>query len=70
MFSAIVAEHAGAPKNLGELEGADVIGQTGSPGEGPYMRMGLWVNAQIIRQARFEAHGCPVARARGSWVTE
>lgn len=70
MFSATVADHAGAPRNLCDLDGADAVGQSGSPGEGPYMLMGLWVNAQIIRQARFETYGCPVARACGSWVTE
>jgi nitrogen fixation NifU-like protein len=66
----VLAEHAANPRNIGDLTGASVVGRAGVPGEGPYMLIGLWVAGDRVTQARFETHGCPIARACGSWVTE
>ncbi len=40
MISAIAAGHIHSPRNVGPLEGATHYGQSGIPGEGPYIQ--LW----------------------------
>ena len=57
------------PKTLGTLSDADVVGQEGIPGEGPFMTMTLKLEGEVVRDARFETYGCPYAVACGSWVT-
>ncbi len=57
------------PRTLGPLPDADVSGQAGVPGEGPFMTMHLKLDGDTIREARFESYGCPYAVACGSYVT-
>jgi nitrogen fixation NifU-like protein len=57
------------PKTLGTLPDADVVGQEGIPGEGPFMTMYLLLEGDTVKDARFETYGCPYAVACGSWVT-
>src|SRR5689334_23002056 len=57
------------PETLGGLPDADVSGQEGVPGEGPFMVMHLKFSGDIVTDARFETYGCPFAVACGSYVT-
>lgn len=58
------------PKTMGTFPEADLTGQEGVEGEGPFMRMHLKFTGEIIQAARFETYGCPYAVACGSWVTQ
>ena len=64
-----IADLFNDPRTMGELPDADVAGQEGIPGEGPFMRMYLKFQGEQIRTARFETYNCPYAVACGSWVT-
>ncbi len=57
------------PKTLGALPDADVTGQEGMPGEGPYMRMHLRLQGDRVLEATFETYGCPYCVACGSFTT-
>ena len=70
MFSPTILAHVSDPHTMGALADAEVIGQAGAPGEGPFMRLFLRLEADRIAEARFETYGCPVAIACGSWVTQ
>lgn len=56
------------PYHMQELPEADVVGQVGMPGEGPYMMVYLCLRERRIERAAFETYGCPSAIACGSWV--
>jgi NifU-like protein involved in Fe-S cluster formation len=49
--------------HAGELEGQTHRGVAGAPGCGPYVVLGLRVEDGVVRQARFQTHGCPVVMA-------
>jgi NifU-like protein involved in Fe-S cluster formation len=70
MYNEIVADHFENPRKAGVLKDADVVGQDGVPGQGPYMVLYLHVGDGRITDARFQTYGCPAAIACGSWVTQ
>ena len=68
MFNSRVLAHVLEPYHQGELPEADVIGQQGFAGEGPFMIIALSVQNGKVSQGRFETYGCPAAIACGSWL--
>ena len=48
---------------------AEVQGQSGAPGEGPYMFVTLQAQGDVILDANFSTYGCPYAIACGNWLT-
>ena len=69
MSGEIVAQLFNDPRTLGEMADADLVGQEGVPGEGPFMTMYLKLEGDIVREAGFQTYNCPYAVACGSWVT-
>ena len=63
-----------APRNLGELEGADAVGTVGNADCGEMLR--LWVKfkdqdgRKVIDRATFQSFGCETAIAVASLATE
>ena len=47
----------------------EIKGQSGAPGEGPYMILSLQAESDKITQANFTTYGCPYAIACGNWLT-
>ena len=70
MFSEVVAAHAHHPHKMHPLPEADVVGQSGVAGQGPFLRIYLKLSGDCIEEASFETYGCPSAIASGSWVTQ
>ena len=68
MFNSTILAHVLEPYHQGELPQADVIGQQGFAGEGPFMLVALRVQNAIVSEGRFETYGCPAAIACGSWL--
>ena len=66
MFNDTILNHFLAPYHRGDFGEADVIGQDGIEGEGPYMEIALQMDGERIRQGHFETYGCPAAIACGS----
>ena len=57
------------PHKMYALEGADVVGRSGVPGEGPFLQMFLRWSGETVAEASFTTYNCPIAIACGSWVT-
>ena len=70
LYSKQVMEHFKKPKNLGELENADAVGQVGNPICGDIMKLYLKIKDNKIKDIGFETLGCGAAIACSSVVTQ
>ncbi len=70
MYSEAVMDHFTNPRNVGELENADGIGEVGNPKCGDIMKMYLKINGDVIEDVKFKTFGCGSAIASSSMVTE
>lgn len=69
-YSTKVMEHFANPRNVGEIEDADGIGNVGNPTCGDIMRLYIKVKDGIITDAKFKTFGCGAAIATSSMMTE
>jgi nitrogen fixation NifU-like protein len=69
-YSTKVMEHFANPRNVGEMEDADGIGNVGNPTCGDIMRLYIKVRDGIIVDAKFKTFGCGAAIATSSMMTE
>ena len=70
MYSEKVMEHFQNPRNVGEIENADGVGEIGNPVCGDIMKLYIKVNGNRITEAKFKTFGCGAAIATSSMVTE
>lgn len=71
MYSEKVMEHFTNPRNVGELSGANAVGEVGNAACGDIMKMYLKINDDnIIEDVRFKTFGCGAAIATSSMATE
>ncbi len=70
MYSKTVMEHFTNPRNVGEIENADGIGEVGNVKCGDIMRMYLKINDNTITDIKFKTFGCGSAIASSSMATE
>ena len=63
-------DHFLNPRNVGEVDSPDGVGEAGDPGCGDAARITIKVNGDRITDIRFLTYGCPAAIAVGSAVTE
>ncbi len=70
MYSQKVMDYFSNPKNVGIIEDADGIGETGSPVCGDIMKIYLKIEDRIIKDAKFKTFGCGSAIASSSIATE
>ena len=70
MYSEKVMDHFTNPRNVGEIEKADGVGEVGNPTCGDIMRIYLKVENDIIEDVKFKTFGCGAAIATSSMVTE
>ena len=69
-YSEIVMDHFMNPRNVGDLENPDGVGEIGNPSCGDIMRMVIKVKDNKITDIRFKTFGCGAAIAVSSMVTE
>lgn len=69
-YNEIVMDHFLHPRNMGEMEDADAIGEAGNPVCGDMMRLYLKINEGVIVDAKFKTFGCSAAIAASSMATE
>jgi nitrogen fixation NifU-like protein len=70
MYSDLVMDHFSNPRNVGEIEDADGVGQIGNPVCGDVMRISIDVEDDRIEDIKFKTFGCGAAVATSSMVTE
>lgn len=69
-YSEKVMDHFANPRNVGEIENADGIGEVGNSKCGDIMKMYIKVDNDIIRDCKFKTFGCGAAVATSSMATE
>lgn len=69
-YSPEVMDHFANPRNVGELEDADGVGNVGNPVCGDLMRMTIKVEDGVITDVKFKTFGCGAAIATSSMATE
>ena len=70
MYSEKVMDHFTNPRNVGEIEDADGIGEEGNPVCGDAMKIYIKVKDDVITDLKFQTFGCASAIAVSSMVTE
>ena len=70
MYSEKVLDHFSNPRNVGEIEDADGVGEIGNAKCGDIMKMYLKIDDGIITDAKFKTFGCGAAVATSSMATE
>ena len=71
MYTDLVMDHFTNPRNVGEIEDADGVGQIGNPVCGDVMRISIAVDdGDRIADVKFKTFGCGAAIATSSMVTE
>lgn len=71
MYTEQVMDHFQNPRNMGEVENADGVGEVGNPQCGDVMRITIKVDdEERIEDVKFKTLGCGAAIATSSMVTE
>ena len=69
-YSDKVMDHFMNPRNMGEIEDADGVGEVGNPACGDVMKLFLKIEGDRIVDAKFKTFGCGAAIASSSMTTE
>ncbi len=69
-YSPLVMEHFTNPRNVGEIENADGVGEVGNAKCGDIMKIYLKIENEIITDVKFKTFGCASAIATSSIATE
>ncbi|MBO5929776.1 MAG: Fe-S cluster assembly scaffold protein NifU [Clostridia bacterium] len=70
MYSEKVMDHFSNPRNVGEIEDANAVGQVGNAKCGDIMKIYMKIENDIITDVKFKTFGCGAAVATSSMVTE
>lgn len=70
MYSETVKEHFSHPRNVGEIENPDGVGEVGNPICGDMMKITIRVVDEAIEDIKFQTFGCGAAIAVSSMLTE
>jgi nitrogen fixation NifU-like protein len=70
MYSEKVMDHFKNPRNVGEIDDADGVGEVGNASCGDIMKIYLKVKDDVIEDVKFQTFGCGSAIATSSMVTE
>ncbi len=70
MYSEKVIDHFSNPRNVGEINDAEAIGEVGNAKCGDIMKIYLKIENNIIKDVKFKTFGCAAAIATSSVTTE
>lgn len=69
-YSEKVIEHFTNPRNLGQIQDADGVGEVGNAKCGDVMQLFIKIKDDKIEDAKFKTFGCCAAIATSSMITE
>jgi len=70
MYTEKVMDHFRNPRNVGELEDANGVGEVGNAQCGDIMKIYLKIEDNIVKDIKFKTFGCGSAIASSSMATE
>ncbi|MCH5185971.1 MAG: Fe-S cluster assembly scaffold protein NifU [Oscillospiraceae bacterium] len=70
MYSEKVMDHFANPRNVGEIEGANAVGEVGNAKCGDIMKIYMDIEDNIVKDVKFKTFGCGAAIATSSMATE
>ena len=70
LYSEKVLDHFTNPRNVGEIEDANAVGEVGNAKCGDIMKIYLKIDNDVISDVKFETFGCGSAIASSSMATE
>lgn len=70
MYSEKVMDHFANPRNVGEIENADAVGEVGNAKCGDIMKIYMDIEDGVIKDVKFKTFGCGAAIATSSMATE
>jgi nitrogen fixation NifU-like protein len=70
MYSEKVMEHFQHPRNVGEIDDADGVGEVGNPVCGDLMKVFIKVKDNVVTDVKVLTFGCAAAIATSSMATE
>ncbi|HHW70322.1 MAG TPA: Fe-S cluster assembly scaffold protein NifU, partial [Clostridiales bacterium] len=70
MYNEKIMDHFMHPRNVGEIEDADGVGEVGNPQCGDIMKIYLTIEDDVIVDVKFKTFGCAAAIATSSMATE
>ena len=70
IYSEKVMDHYANPRNVGEIEDANGVGEVGNAKCGDIMKMYLKIDGDTITDVKFKTFGCGAAIATSSIATE
>ena len=70
LYNDTVMDHFLNPRNMGDVESADGVGEVGAAACGDIMKISLKIREGKIEDARFKTFGCGSAIASSSMATE
>lgn len=70
MYSEKVMDHFSNPRNVGEVEDPNAVGQVGNPKCGDIMKITMKIEDGVIEDVKFKTFGCGSAIATSSMATE
>ncbi len=70
MYSEKVMDHFANPRNVGEIEDANAVGEVGNAKCGDIMKIYMKIEDNIIKEVKFKTFGCGAAVATSSMATE
>jgi len=70
MYSDKVMDHFSNPRNVGEIENANAVGEVGNAKCGDIMKIYMDIEDGFIKDVKFKTFGCGAAVATSSMATE
>ena len=70
LYSEKVLDHFTNPRNVGEIEDANAVGEVGNAKCGDIMKIYMKIQDNVIQDVKFKTFGCGAAVATSSMATE
>ena len=70
MYSEKVMDHFSNPRNVGQIDNANAVGEVGNAKCGDIMKIYMDIQDDVIKDVKFKTFGCGAAVATSSMATE